>query len=303
MKIGGKKADYVEFEGKPVIGLYKSCNKEGRVLFYYYFNDKGKRVSCPSDITIALQRFSSQNTQHYQPTQSQIDDEYVLRRFTELLNENRYEVAKKTGLAQLINLEHIAPLPKPLTLQQVYDKYINLKRPKPMSKIYALKVKWWFGEFRDILRRSQIRDITYDDIKRYNEQIHSDAKIKKAKPDTYVSHRFNCIHSVFNQVCKKELTYDKADKIFIYQEFAGILIGAGPYAQWCLEHGWSFIHPNFRGPNNNATATGSDYVINDILDSVRFVFQRCSVDKSRVYLVGCSGGGYTALKHCLNVVP
>jgi len=29
-----------------------------------------------------------------------------------------------------------------------------------------------------------------------------------------------------------------------------------PYAQWCIEKPWVFIHPNFRGPNRKPQATG-----------------------------------------------
>ncbi len=65
--------------------------------------------------------------------------------------------------------------------------------------------------------------------------------------------------------------------------------------QWCIAKEWAYIHPNFRGPNRNPSATGSDLVIQDIIDAVTFATQQANVDRSRVYLVGTSGGGYTAL--------
>ncbi|QEG33200.1 DUF6807 family protein [Bythopirellula goksoeyrii] len=65
--------------------------------------------------------------------------------------------------------------------------------------------------------------------------------------------------------------------------------------QWCIEKGWVYIHPNFRGPNRNPAATGSELVIQDIEDTVTFASQHANVDPSRVYLVGTSGGGYAAL--------
>ena len=68
-----------------------------------------------------------------------------------------------------------------------------------------------------------------------------------------------------------------------------------PYAQWCIEKGWVFIHPNFRGPNRNPQATGSELVIADILSAVDYAKTHANVDASRIYLVGLSGGGYTAL--------
>jgi len=68
-----------------------------------------------------------------------------------------------------------------------------------------------------------------------------------------------------------------------------------PYAQWCIEKGWVFIHPDFRGPNRNPQATGSELVIADILSAVDYAKTHANVDTSRIGLVGVSGGGYTAL--------
>jgi len=68
-----------------------------------------------------------------------------------------------------------------------------------------------------------------------------------------------------------------------------------PYAEWCIENNWIFIHPNFRGPNNNPTATGSKLVIQDIVSAVEYAKNNSNVDPKRIYLVGASGGGYTAL--------
>ena len=68
-----------------------------------------------------------------------------------------------------------------------------------------------------------------------------------------------------------------------------------PAATWCMEHGWAFIHPNFRGPNKRPEATGSDLVVADILGAVEYAKGVVSVDPARIYVVGASGGGYTAL--------
>ena len=68
-----------------------------------------------------------------------------------------------------------------------------------------------------------------------------------------------------------------------------------PYATWCIEHKWNFIHPNFRGPNRRPQATGSELVAADILSAVEFAKKNGAVDETRMYLVGASGGGYAAL--------
>lgn len=64
---------------------------------------------------------------------------------------------------------------------------------------------------------------------------------------------------------------------------------------WCAENGWAYIHPNFRGPNNRPEATGSKLVVQDILGAVVYAKSNAFIDSSAVFLVGTSGGGYTAL--------
>ncbi len=68
-----------------------------------------------------------------------------------------------------------------------------------------------------------------------------------------------------------------------------------PCAAWCVAHHWAYIHPNFRGPNKRPEATGSKLVIDDIVSAVEYAKRSAHIDPSRIYLVGVSGGGYTAL--------
>ncbi|MEM7233707.1 MAG: prolyl oligopeptidase family serine peptidase [Planctomycetota bacterium] len=69
----------------------------------------------------------------------------------------------------------------------------------------------------------------------------------------------------------------------------------GPYAQWCIEKGWAFIHPSFRGPNRRPEACGSELAVDDILSAVQHVKGRVAIDEDRIYLVGVSGGGHASL--------
>lgn len=70
-------------------------------------------------------------------------------------------------------------------------------------------------------------------------------------------------------------------------------VTAQDYAAWCAANGWAFIHPNFRGPNNNPAATGSPLAIQDIIDAIDYAKSHANI--SRVYLLGGSGGGHAAL--------
>jgi dienelactone hydrolase len=67
------------------------------------------------------------------------------------------------------------------------------------------------------------------------------------------------------------------------------------YARWCLDNGWIFIHPNFRGPNRRPEALGSDLVVADIRAAVAFAKANAAVDETRIYAVGVSGGGHASL--------
>ena len=67
------------------------------------------------------------------------------------------------------------------------------------------------------------------------------------------------------------------------------------FPKWCVEKGWAYIHPNFRGPNRNPQATGSELAVQDVLDAVAYAKEHAKVDENRILLVGASGGGYMSL--------
>ena len=64
---------------------------------------------------------------------------------------------------------------------------------------------------------------------------------------------------------------------------------------WCVEKGWVYLHPDFRGRNLRPEATGSELVVQDIVNSVEYAKSVASIDSSSIYLVGTSGGGYACL--------
>ena len=68
-----------------------------------------------------------------------------------------------------------------------------------------------------------------------------------------------------------------------------------PIEDFCVENGWAYLHPDFRGPNRTPQATGSKLVIGDIVSAVEFACGKTKVDKKRIFLFGASGGGYTSL--------
>lgn len=71
--------------------------------------------------------------------------------------------------------------------------------------------------------------------------------------------------------------------------------GDAVYAEWCIQQGWAFVHPDFRGPNWTPLAMGSDRAVQDIVEAVAWARRKTAIDGNRIYLVGVSGGGHMAL--------
>jgi len=61
------------------------------------------------------------------------------------------------------------------------------------------------------------------------------------------------------------------------------------------DRNFNYIFPDFRGVNNHIKACCSDYVISDIDEAIDWAMKNMKVDKSRIYVVGVSGGGYATL--------
>lgn len=68
-----------------------------------------------------------------------------------------------------------------------------------------------------------------------------------------------------------------------------------PYGVWAVQNDWVFLHPDYRGAFTTPKATASELAVQDILDALRYAKEHAAVDESKIYLVGFSGGGMTAL--------
>jgi acetyl esterase/lipase len=68
-----------------------------------------------------------------------------------------------------------------------------------------------------------------------------------------------------------------------------------PYGIWAVKNDWILIHPDYRGAFTNPSSTLSESAIRDILDAVNYSKENASVDESRVYVCGFSGGAMSAL--------
>lgn len=77
-------------------------------------------------------------------------------------------------------------------------------------------------------------------------------------------------------------------------------------AQLCLEKDLNYIHPDFRGSNSTTEACSSNLALADIDDAITYALNNFNVDKNKIYVIGFSGGGFSALsafmksKHNIN---
>lgn len=76
---------------------------------------------------------------------------------------------------------------------------------------------------------------------------------------------------------------------------------SGNYAQkdtlaiLCREKDFNYIHPDFRGSNTTPAACASDLAVSDMDDAIAYAIANGNVDKSRIFVIGVSGGGYATL--------
>lgn len=68
-----------------------------------------------------------------------------------------------------------------------------------------------------------------------------------------------------------------------------------PLASLCVERNVNYIHPDFRGANDQFDACCSDLVISDIDQSIQFALEEANVKPSATYVIGVSGGGHATL--------
>jgi pimeloyl-ACP methyl ester carboxylesterase len=68
-----------------------------------------------------------------------------------------------------------------------------------------------------------------------------------------------------------------------------------PYGVFAVKNDWILMHPNFRGPFNNAAATASEKAVRDVLDALEYAKAHAPVDAERIYLAGFSGGAMMSL--------
>ena len=87
------------------------------------------------------------------------------------------------------------------------DEYLALKRKKPLNPDYRYKMIRHWNLFKTVVNKTFIRDITFQDVRKYRlnilkeaDQKHDMGKIKR--PDLYINERFSVIHDILTKIRK-----------------------------------------------------------------------------------------------------
>jgi len=90
-------------------------------------------------------------------------------------------------------------------------------------------------------------------------------------------------------------TIKKKPLLVSLHNWSGDFTQKDPLAKLALKHNWNYIHPDFRGANNNKKSCLSNFVISDIDDAIQYAIDNSNVDIKNIFIVGASGGGYVTL--------
>jgi pimeloyl-ACP methyl ester carboxylesterase len=83
--------------------------------------------------------------------------------------------------------------------------------------------------------------------------------------------------------------------IFLHSWSADLNMNPGAWFSQAVQRGWSFVMPNFRGPNNTPEACASPAAIQDVIDATDFALDSLHADPARVYVAGGSGGAHMTM--------
>ena len=223
-KTRGPKADHPihPTTKEPVTFLYQNKRKDGSIKNYFFFDIQGKQISATSDIWKAIKRYND----YYSETKMEdmveipedaqtipigryggrfvdeyVSKEWIIRAFQQILADDRKLVVDITGNQNYWDFENTPPKPPSLTCEEVLQEYLDLPREKPLNQDYRYKMIRHWNYFRQIIGKKFIRDISFNDIKKYRKTIESEASEKEAKSKIkrrimWINERFQAIHDI-----------------------------------------------------------------------------------------------------------
>jgi len=196
------------------------------VRYYYYLEETGKQKTCTANIRTAIQRLNAFREENKYPDLIEVPEEaqevplerygayhldgyvnktWVIETFQDILHTDRKLVVDVTGNKNYWDFENTPSRPQSLTCKEVLEEYLSIKRRRPLNPDYRYKMIRHWRAFSDIVGRIFIRDITFQDVKRYRRTIEQQADEKhKAgqlkRPDLYINERFSAVHDILTKI-------------------------------------------------------------------------------------------------------
>jgi integrase len=224
----GAKPDFVLHPetNESIEGLYANKDKRGKIRYYYYLDKNGKQKTCTSDLREAIKRFNAFKEEKKYPDLIEIPEEaqevpigryglyfkdgyvnktWVIQTFQDILNSDRKLVVDVTGNPKYWDFENTPSRPQSLTCQEVIDEYLAIKRKKTLNDDYRYRMIRHWNAFKRAVGKNCIRDITFQDVKRYRVMVVTEAEKKEKageikRLDLYINERFSAIHDILVKI-------------------------------------------------------------------------------------------------------
>lgn len=98
----------------------------------------------------------------------------------------------------------------------------------------------------------------------------------------------------------KKSSKENQPLIVSLHSWSGDYTQADALSEYVSDLDWNYIRPDFQGRNNHPKSCGSELVISDIDVAIDYAMEKGNVDKSKIFVVGESGGGYATLVSFMN---
>ena len=127
------------------------------------------------------------------------------------IRQNPKLASEKTRIEELAYLKNITLPTSSLTLQKVGEIYCQRKYNQngdPITPGTIRNAKTWWKEFCKVVNVKTIRDVTSEDVRKYNDYVHEEAR-KRDGWRRYILNRFYTVNSIVNHIRGTDNREDK----------------------------------------------------------------------------------------------
>jgi len=226
----GPKADHPKDPrtNKEIEFLYQNKRKDGTVKNYLFYDIQGRQITATSNIWKAIKKYSEYYTENRAdnmveiPEEAQlvpigqygarfldehVSKEWIIKAFQKILEDDRKLVVDVSGNPNYWDFENTPAKPPSLTCQEILDEYLSLPRKKPLNYDYKQRMKRHWVHFQKIIGKSWIREISFNDVKKYRKYIQSQAEQKEMsgeikRKNMWINEHYQAVHDILSKTRK-----------------------------------------------------------------------------------------------------